>query len=300
MNLREYPRALLDGLAARREALPWRQPGGRETLYWWLTAAAIFGGMWLSMGGYHAVFRPLNNAWSEVPDWLSECITYSGDTLLALVLLLFTARRWPQILWLALPSALIATVLSRGLKLAFGAARPGALLAPGNFHLVGPLYLTQSFPSGHSVTAFVTAATFAWFLPQAWMRWSAFALALLVGLSRVGVGAHWPLDVVAGMAIGTLSVVLGGLIAQRWRWGLNPAVHFPLVAILSACAVLLLLRQAAYPLATQWGRAVAAAALIVAICDYLLVPGLEVLPSRAAAVPLRGRPPVRRSNARGD
>ena len=299
MNLRDYPRALLAGLAARREVLPWRQPGARETLYWWLTAALIFGGMWLAMGGYHAVFRPLNNAWSAVPDWLCECITYTGDSLLALVLLLFVARRWPQMVWLAVPSALIATLLSRGMKLAFDAARPGALLAPGSFHLVGPLYLTRSFPSGHTVTAFVTAACFAWFLPRPWMRWAAFGLALLVGLSRVGVGAHWPIDVASGMAVGTLSVLLGGMVAQRWRWGLIPAVHFLLVAALAGCAVALLLREAAYPLATQWGRAVAAAALIVAICDYLLVPGMEALGRPPAAVPLRrAAAPARRDAAR--
>lgn len=291
MNLRRYLQLLAQGLQARRAALPWRRPGSRETLFWWLAVALIFGGVWFALGGYHAVFRPLNSAWQAVPDWLAQCITYSGDSLLALVLLLFAARRYPQLLWLALPSALIATLLSRGLKLAFDALRPGAVLPAGSFHLVGPLYSTHSFPSGHTVTAFTTAATFAWFLPRAWMRWSAFALALLVGISRVGVGAHWPLDVVAGMATGTLSVLLGALVARRWNWGLTPAGHFLLVAALAGCAMALLLREAAYPLATQWGRAVAAAALVAVICDYLLVPGIAAI-ERQAAVPLPKRRPV--------
>jgi membrane-associated phospholipid phosphatase len=291
VTLRRYFRLLAQGLQARRAVLPWRQPGAPETLFWWLAVSLIFGGVWFALGGYHAVFRPLNSAWQGVPDWLAQCVTYSGDSLLALVLLLFAARRYPQVLWLALPSALIATLLSRGLKLAFDALRPGAVLPAGSFHLTGPLYSTHSFPSGHTVTAFTTAAIFAWFLPQAWMRWCAFALALLVGLSRVGVGAHWPIDVMAGMGAGTLSVLLGSLAARRWSWGLTPAGHFPLVAALAGCAVALLRREAVYPLATQWGRAVAAAALVVVICDYLVVPAIATI-GQAAAVPLRRRRPA--------
>lgn len=284
-RLRAYRRLLLSELEARRNILPWRNPGSGQTLAWWLLVSLIFGGVWLLLGGYHAVFHPLNAPWARVPDALAECLTYSGDTLFALVLLLFAARRFPQVLWLALPSALIATLLSRGLKAAFDAARPGALLPPGGFHLVGPLYYTHSFPSGHSVTAFVTAATFAWFLPREWMRWCAFALALLVGWSRVGVGAHWPLDVVAGMGLGTLSVFLGAQLAQRWSWGLSAPAHFITVLALSACALALLLRQPVYPLAALWAHSVAVGALTLTVWDYFVAPAVWAI-DRRPAIPL--------------
>ena len=286
-RLRTYRRLLVNGFEARRDILPWRNRAAAATLGWWLGASLIFGTVWLILGGYHAVFRPLNSAWALVPDWLAQCITYSGDSLFALVLLLLAARRFPQLLWLALPSALIAALLSRGLKALFNAARPGGVLPPDAFHLSGPLYLTHSFPSGHTVTAFVTAGVFAWFLQRNWMRWCAFALALLVGLSRVGVGAHWPLDVVAGMGLGTLSVLLGALLARRWQqWGLSTPAHFLSVALLAGCAVELLLRQPAYPLALWWGRAVAALALALSAWDYLIEPGTQAA-DRRAAVPLQ-------------
>ena len=285
-RIRAFRRLLINDLDARRDILPWRTEGAPATLAWWLGISLIFGLMWLVLGGYHAVFRPLNAPWAHLPDWLAQCITYSGDSLFALALLLLAARRFPQIVWLALPSALIATILSRGLKAIFNTMRPGALLPPEAFNLRGPLYLTHSFPSGHTVTAFVTAATFAWFLPRAWMRWCAFALALLVGLSRVGVGAHWPLDVVAGMGVGTLSVLLGSLLARRWQgWGLSAPGHFLSVALLAACALALLLRQPDYPLARWWAHGIAFLSLALTAWDYLIAPAMQAA-DRRAAIPL--------------
>jgi hypothetical protein len=121
------------------------------------------------------------------------------------------------------------------------------------------------------------------------MRWCAFAMALLVGLSRIGVGAHWPLDVLGGMAVGTLSVLLGSLVARRWRqWGLSAPAHFLSVALLAGCAIALLLRQPDYPLALWWMRTVALLALALAAWDYLIEPGMQAA-DRRAAVPLHRR-----------
>jgi undecaprenyl-diphosphatase len=63
-----------------------------------------------------------------------------------------------------------------------------------------------SFPSGHSASAMAVAAMYAmtypslgiWFLP----------IAVLVGYSRVALGVHYPLDVIAGQAIALLTAGL--------------------------------------------------------------------------------------------
>jgi membrane-associated phospholipid phosphatase len=281
-RMRIFRRLLVVELRTRRDLLPWRQPDSTRTLAWWILASLIVGGVWFAFAGYHAVFRALNEPWAAVPDWLSESITYCGDTLFALVLLLFVARRLPQLLWLALCSAVVAAILSRGLKALFATARPGAVIGVGGFHLAGPLYLTNSYPSGHTITAFVAAASFAWFMPRDWMRWCMFGIALLIGWSRVGVGAHWPLDVVAGMGLGTLSVFIGAQLAQRSPWGTSVAGHFISVAALSGCAVAMLLRQPPYPLAAPLAHCVAVAALTFTIWEYLVGPITGALDNRAA------------------
>lgn len=82
-------------------------------------------------------------------------------------------------------------------------------------HVLGPSLFANSFPSGHTFTVFSTASLFAWLYPRTSLP--LFALAALTGLSRIYVGAHFPLDVLGGMLVGLLST----LIVIRWigpRW----------------------------------------------------------------------------------
>jgi membrane-associated phospholipid phosphatase len=66
---------------------------------------------------------------------------------------------------------------------------------------------SSSFPSAHSATAFACATILA---SRASRRLSAllFLLAAAIAFSRVYVGVHYPLDVVAGAALGILLAVV--------------------------------------------------------------------------------------------
>jgi undecaprenyl-diphosphatase len=72
----------------------------------------------------------------------------------------------------------------------------------------------SSFPSGHALGAMVFYGFLAWIAWTSGRRWLAAGCAafiLLVGVSRMYLGAHWPSDVAAGYVIGFV-----WLLALRW------------------------------------------------------------------------------------
>jgi len=62
----------------------------------------------------------------------------------------------------------------------------------------------NSFPSGHTCSAFAAALAWALNFPKRWMGACGLILAALMGLSRLYVGVHYPSDVLAGCVIGCL------------------------------------------------------------------------------------------------
>jgi len=65
-----------------------------------------------------------------------------------------------------------------------------------------------SFPSGHSASAAAVYGSTALYAKKKWLTALAILLPLLVGFSRVVVGAHYPTDVLAGWALGLLVILL--------------------------------------------------------------------------------------------
>jgi undecaprenyl-diphosphatase len=115
-------------------------------------------------------------------------------------------RRWWHLA--AFVSAIVLSEVTIGtLKGLYNRARP-----PGSLvHTSG-----ASFPSGHAVAAAVTvvAAVIALF-PEGPSRYAwgaaAVAFALLMGLSRAYLAAHWLSDAVAGVLLGTSCALLTAL-----------------------------------------------------------------------------------------
>jgi undecaprenyl-diphosphatase len=147
-----------------------------------------------------AVFRVVNEQPDalERPLWVIQLVGVLGAPLLvaagAVVL-----RRWRLALALVLLVPLKLLVERGVLKQLVHRERPGTTIPDAVLRDVpsaGP-----SFPSGHAIIAFGIAVLL---LPYLRRRWQVVALALAVlnSVARVYLGAHTPLDVVAGAAAG--------------------------------------------------------------------------------------------------
>jgi undecaprenyl-diphosphatase len=157
------------------------------------------------------------------PRWLVEMvrdITALGGiavlTLLTFLVAAFMAlRRLWHAAWLLLAAVGSGILVSTLLKIAFERPRPD--LVPH-----GSLVSTASFPSGHSMMAAVVYLTLGALLARVepdrrvkvFVLGTAVLLTLLVGVSRVYLGVHWPTDVLGGWTVGAGWALLFWLVAR--------------------------------------------------------------------------------------
>lgn len=78
----------------------------------------------------------------------------------------------------------------------------------------------NSFPSGHTSAAFAFAMASLREFPKRWMKITVVVLAVLMALSRLYVGVHYPSDVLVGFVVGDLAGLCGWLLSKKilqWR-----------------------------------------------------------------------------------
>ena len=94
-------------------------------------------------------------------------------------------------------------------------ARDRPWLVIENFVNLVPEHDPNSFPSGHTNAAFAFALAVCMSAPKGWMKVAAVCMAVVMGLSRLYVGVHFPSDVLAGAAIGSLCGFLGAWVVRK-------------------------------------------------------------------------------------
>ena len=149
-----------------------------------------------------------------------SAITWLGPGLvLAVIIVALMAWRDRPALRLQFPY-MVVSVASSGLvvtliKLSVARPRPShwAISQHLSIHTHAANPPDYSFPSGHTQTAFGTAVYLALLYPK--LAPFVLILAVLVGLSRICLGVHFPLDVLVGGLIGTAASVLTFRLRQR-------------------------------------------------------------------------------------
>lgn len=142
------------------------------------------------------IFQFINNlaGQSIIIDNLFIFITIFGNFLLVLVIL-FTLNK--RLILKSLIAYITVEIIDFGINLLYYRSRP---FVAQEVNLLIAHKATASFPSGHTMTVFVFAQLLYFYNKKYGI--AAYVLALLVAFSRVFVGVHYPLDIVAGAGIG--------------------------------------------------------------------------------------------------
>lgn len=158
------------------------------------------------------------------PDWLQYAVgdltALGGYTVLTLLIIasatyLLTFGRWRHAL-IVIGASVSGAVLMHFLKLGFARPRPELV-----DHLTHAM--SFSFPSGHATVSAVVYLTGGLLMAEAHkqkrMRLLIISFAvivtMLIGISRVYLGVHWPSDVIAGWALGTGWALLWWIIMHQ-------------------------------------------------------------------------------------
>ena len=165
---------------------------------------------------------PLGPAW--VGEMFRDFTALGGIGVLSLLTLASVGYLWLQglrrIALFVLLSIVGGLLLSLALKTGFDRPRPDLVSH-------GSMIYTSSFPSGHSMLSAVVYLTGGALLAvvhaarrvRIYLIGCAALATLLVGVSRVYLGVHWPSDVLAGWAAGAAWAAACWLVAQWLQQG---------------------------------------------------------------------------------
>jgi membrane-associated phospholipid phosphatase len=149
------------------------------------------------------------------PPWLDQLMwgfTQIGNGLVSVVLALILLLAGERLLAYGLIlGALTCWLVVELVKALVRRRRPFIRLTQAR--IVGRRAGGRSFPSGHTSQAFFMATLLAgYFHVGVWAVCLLYAIALLVGITRLYVGAHYPRDVLAGAILGSAWGLLGGIV----------------------------------------------------------------------------------------
>lgn len=224
-----------------------------------------------------SLFFTINSLSQYTGDMFWAVLTLFSDGLVSFIILLPWIQRKPRLIWAVLLAAIMFTLIGQGMKRIVDVPRPPQVLAPDTFHLIGPDWGQHAFPSGHAAMIFMLAGAFVFTIAKSRLRWLLVAFASLIALSRVVVGVHWPLDILAGAAIGWVGVWVGWRLSEYSSWGWRGIGQKILGTILlAACVVLYFLDYTGYQGIMGFQRVIAIVFFAIGMNEYLQLYGFHL------------------------
>jgi undecaprenyl-diphosphatase len=162
--------------------------------------------------------RPIGPAWVQEA---ARDVTSLGSIIVVVITtaavagyLLLTHK--PGVAWLMLLAVGGGIALNNLLKLVFARQRPYVMAA-------SPRVFTTSFPSGHATLSAIAYLTIGTLLARAspsaavavYLMAIAVSLTMLIGLSRIYLGVHYPTDILAGWCVGAVWAI-GCWVLMAW------------------------------------------------------------------------------------
>ncbi len=178
-------------------------------------AVVLRDGRWRRLLGWDEAlllgFRRFHTPWRTA---VARSLTAMGDgktwTMVGVACLATCTSRGAHVALRVGAATGIATLLSQALKRSLTRPRPTAAIA--GFEALAANPDRFSFPSGHTAAAVGVAVAFAG-EPHG-LGAGALLLSIGIGLSRIYLGAHYPLDVAAGAALGVFAGVAARLLVS--------------------------------------------------------------------------------------
>jgi membrane-associated phospholipid phosphatase len=164
--------------------------------------------------GKTTAFLLINQLHHPISDQFFKYYTNFGDGLIWVLVVIYSYFYAKNKVSLVVTnfalSSLFAVILK---KLIFPMAmRPSVLLQQGyQLHIVEDLKIhsSNSFPSGHTLTAFAVAFTMVMLIKKNnQLKYLFLVMAVMVGYSRVYLAQHYPIDAIFGAIVGIFSTYL--------------------------------------------------------------------------------------------
>lgn len=154
----------------------------------------------------------VNNHWNDMADMFCKYYTHLGDGWFAIALGLLITTKNRKLGLILLASYAASSLFTQFLKhfVFEDMNRPTWVMRERIFHLVDgvEVYAFNSFPSGHSTTAFSLATTFACYFRKSMLSTLFYLMASLVAFSRVYLLEHFFQDTLAASMIGVFFTMI--------------------------------------------------------------------------------------------